>query len=56
MPPIPTHFSPELADLIEKLLLKEPTQRLGDGEGGAQDVKQHPFFSVSSFFISVIIQ
>ncbi|XWS27521.1 hypothetical protein CRYUN_Cryun26dG0122000 [Craigia yunnanensis] len=34
---------PEAKDLIEKLLVKDPRRRLGCN-GGAQDIKRHPFF------------
>ena len=37
-------FSPEAADLISKLLIKDPRQRLGSGAGGAEDIMNHPFF------------
>jgi len=35
-------ISPEAADFIEKLLTQDPNKRLG--HGGAEEVKQHPFF------------
>ena len=37
-------FSPEAADLISKLLIKDPRQRLGSGAGGAEDIMNHAFF------------
>jgi hypothetical protein len=37
-------FSPEAADLITRLLEREPTKRLGGGERDAQDIKTYPFF------------
>jgi hypothetical protein len=53
---MPKRFSPDLVRLITGLLAKDPQQRLGGGQGGAQDIKEHPFFKVSSFLVSVIIQ
>jgi serine/threonine protein kinase len=49
-------LSPEAADLISKLLEKNPRKRLGGGHNGVDDFKKHPFFAVSSLFISVTIQ
>ncbi|XP_046400105.1 ribosomal protein S6 kinase alpha-5 isoform X2 [Ischnura elegans] len=43
-PPIPEDISPEVADFIKKLLIKEPRKRLGGGKGDAEELKQHPFF------------
>ncbi|PHU24227.1 putative serine/threonine protein kinase IRE3 [Capsicum chinense] len=41
-PGVPEEMSPEAYDLIDRLLTEDPNQRLGDG--GASEVKQHPFF------------
>ncbi|XP_064600008.1 LOW QUALITY PROTEIN: ribosomal protein S6 kinase alpha-5-like [Liolophura sinensis] len=41
-PPMPKNFSPEVKDLILKLLNKEPSLRLGSK--GSEEVKSHPFF------------
>ncbi|KAL4442423.1 hypothetical protein ABPG77_005007 [Micractinium sp. CCAP 211/92] len=38
------HVSPECKDLINRLLTKDPTQRLG-ARAGADEVKQHPWFA-----------
>jgi len=35
-------MSPEACDLIKKLLVIDPKQRLGDK--GADEIKAHPFF------------
>ncbi|KAK9877248.1 hypothetical protein WA026_016990 [Henosepilachna vigintioctopunctata] len=43
-PPIPECLSEEVADFITKLLVKDPRQRLGGGEGDAEELKRHPFF------------
>jgi len=40
----PSHFSPEAADLISKLLTPEPLQRLGSGPHGIETVKKHAWF------------
>eukprot|EP01102_Stenamoeba_stenopodia_P009380 TRINITY_DN2760_c0_g1_i1.p1 TRINITY_DN2760_c0_g1~~TRINITY_DN2760_c0_g1_i1.p1 ORF type:complete len:720 (+),score=92.39 TRINITY_DN2760_c0_g1_i1:491-2650(+) len=41
---MPTHLNPQAKDLIEQLLVREPSKRLGCGEGGAEEVKRHPWF------------
>ncbi|XP_055827518.1 probable serine/threonine protein kinase IREH1 isoform X2 [Solanum dulcamara] len=41
-PGVPEEMSPEAYDLIDRLLIEDPNQRLG--AGGASEVKQHPFF------------
>jgi PAS domain S-box-containing protein len=41
-PTTPT-TTPELKDLLTKLLQRDPSQRLGT-QGGAEEVKSHPFF------------
>ncbi|XP_014251762.1 ribosomal protein S6 kinase alpha-5-like isoform X2 [Cimex lectularius] len=43
-PPIPEDLSPEVADFITKLLVKEPRERLGGGADDAEELKRHPFF------------
>lgn len=48
-PPIPQYLSPEVADFITKLLVKDPRQRLGGGEDDADELKRHSFFKVSIF-------
>jgi serine/threonine protein kinase len=52
---LPENFSPEVRSFISALLEKNPSQRLGTGKSGAENVKAHPFFSVSTIPISVII-
>lgn len=37
--------SDEAKDLLSKLLVKDPAQRLGGGERDAKDIKEHPWFS-----------
>lgn len=44
-PPIPDHLSPEAADFIRRLLVKEPSKRLGGGQDDAIQLKKHPFLS-----------
>lgn len=41
----PKHFSPVLCDLLERLLVRDPTERLPYGVGGMQALKDHPWFS-----------
>lgn len=41
-PPVPKDMSPEAQDLIDRLLLHDPIQRLG--ADGSSEVKAHPFF------------
>ncbi|KAK7869906.1 hypothetical protein R5R35_013702 [Gryllus longicercus] len=43
-PPIPEDLSPDVADFITRLLVKDPRKRLGGGEGDAEELKRHPFF------------
>ena len=40
---LPKGYSPHLADLINKLLKKNPNERLG--KNGVKEIKEHPFFS-----------
>ena len=39
------YLSPELKDFLQKLFIKDPRQRLG--KKGFEEIKNHPFFSVS---------
>lgn len=41
----PTHFTPAARDLVRKLLTADRTRRLGNLRGGAEDVKNHPWFA-----------
>jgi ribosomal protein S6 kinase alpha-5 len=43
-PCIPDGLSRDAADFISKLLVKDPQNRLGAGEYGADELKRHPFF------------
>ncbi|XP_063610747.1 ribosomal protein S6 kinase delta-1-like [Penaeus indicus] len=42
---IPSHISAEAASLLSQLLCAHPTERLGGGAAGAQEIKDHPFFT-----------
>uniref|UniRef100_A0A3B4AXL7 Uncharacterized protein n=1 Tax=Periophthalmus magnuspinnatus TaxID=409849 RepID=A0A3B4AXL7_9GOBI len=42
---IPEFVSKEARSLLEQLLQYNPTERLGAGVGGVDDIKSHPFFS-----------
>lgn len=37
-------LSPDARDLCTRLLIKNPLERLGSGEGDAEDIKCHPWF------------
>jgi len=39
---MPTHFSENAKDLLSKLLVKNPSKRLGFN--GCDEIKAHPFF------------
>lgn len=41
-------FSAEAQDIISKLLIKDPTQRLGS-KTGLNEIKSHPFFAKANF-------
>jgi serine/threonine protein kinase len=41
----PRKISNEARDLIEKFLVINPTERLGYGPNGTDDIKNHPFFN-----------
>ncbi|GAA5917391.1 hypothetical protein JCM8208_006472 [Rhodotorula glutinis] len=41
---VPRHIDPLAKDLIGRLLTDDLTKRLGNLKGGAQDVKNHPWF------------
>ncbi|KAL1457825.1 hypothetical protein WDU94_008017 [Cyamophila willieti] len=45
-PPIPEDLSPDVADFISQLLVKDPRRRLGGGDLDAEELKRHPFFNV----------
>src|SRR5262249_30254317 len=40
----PEGFPGVARDLVSKLLLTDPAERLGGGLGGVADIKNHPFF------------
>ncbi|KAJ7549507.1 hypothetical protein O6H91_07G056700 [Diphasiastrum complanatum] len=41
----PPHFSLDVVDFIDKLLLVDPSERLGCGNSGVDAIKQHPWFA-----------
>jgi protein kinase A len=45
----PSKLNPSVVDLINKLLAPNPTMRLGNLEGGVDDIKEHAWFSDVSF-------
>ncbi|CAK4660286.1 hypothetical protein LEN26_015907 [Aphanomyces euteiches] len=42
---IPEYISPQARDLIQRLLCKDPNQRLGSGPRGDKEIMEHPFFA-----------
>lgn len=42
---LPDNFSPELKHLLESLLQRDVDKRLGCGGSGAEELKNHPFFT-----------
>lgn len=40
----PSRLHPDAVDLLQKLLERDPTKRLGAGTGDAAEVKAHPYF------------
>lgn len=40
----PQLMSAEARDILSRLLVRDPQQRLGSGEGDAEELKAHPFF------------
>ncbi|KAF0991804.1 hypothetical protein HZS_1970 [Henneguya salminicola] len=45
----PPYLLPDSLDILSKLLVKNPQLRLGSDPEGANQVKQHPFFSTINF-------
>lgn len=41
----PSYLHPDAVDLLQKLITKDLTRRLGNLQGGSGDVKAHPWFS-----------
>ena len=39
----PSKMNQSIVDLINKLLTPNPTMRLGNLEGGTDDIKEHPW-------------
>lgn len=42
---LPSYLSDNARDILVQLLNRNPYKRLGSGKRGAQDIKDHPFFS-----------
>merc|ERR1712232_690535 len=40
----PTYVTANAKDLLQRMLLRSPDQRLGGGAGGQEDIKRQPFF------------
>lgn len=41
----PSYLNPDAVDLLQRLITKDLTRRLGNLKGGSQDVKNHPWFA-----------
>lgn len=41
----PSYFHPDAVDLLTKLITADLTRRLGNLQGGAEDIRNHPWFS-----------
>jgi serine/threonine protein kinase len=41
---LPRFISENAADLIQRLLNRNPLERIGAGHDGASEIKAHPFF------------
>ena len=44
----PSYFNKYAKDLISRLLTADITKRLGNLKNGVEDIKRHPWFSVSA--------
>jgi len=44
-------MSAEVKDLLQGLLQKDPEQRLGSGDIGADEIKTHPWFATLDWFL-----
>uniref|UniRef100_H2ZD54 Ribosomal protein S6 kinase n=1 Tax=Ciona savignyi TaxID=51511 RepID=H2ZD54_CIOSA len=53
-PPVPKKLSPPALDIILKLLDKNPQTRLGCGNRGINDIKDHSFYKVCIILLSVV--
>lgn len=42
---VPSWVSPSASDLLRRLLIRNPSERLGSGPNGVNDIKSHAFFS-----------
>lgn len=56
IPMMPEYLSAATKDFIMKMLEENPKKRLDARKRGVHDIKEHPFFDVSSLSISAIIQ
>jgi len=46
---LPANLSAAAKDMLTKILCKEPTERLGGGEGDGAEIMAHPFFASIDF-------
>ena len=52
---MPRTLSPYGQDLILRLLDKDPQRRLGGGQGGFEEIKQHSLFQVQCFTCVIFV-
>ena len=45
----PSWVDPTCKDLIEKLLVRDPSKRLGNTNGGSRAIRSHKFFAASEW-------
>ena len=45
----PDHLNKNAKDLIKKLLVIDPNERLGSGPDGSENIKKHPFFNKTNW-------
>ena len=46
---MPTGLSPNTKDFLSKMIVRDPTRRLGSLAGGERDIFVHPFFTGIDF-------
>ncbi|XP_063857692.1 LOW QUALITY PROTEIN: ribosomal protein S6 kinase alpha-5-like [Scylla paramamosain] len=54
-PPLPSGVSPEVRDLISRLLVKDPHQRLGGGPRDALEIKDRVFFKAHTYIVMELL-
>ncbi|MEE6519737.1 hypothetical protein FKM82_017473 [Ascaphus truei] len=49
---MPQFLTPEAQSLLRMLFKRNPTNRLGAGPDGVEEIKRHPFFSTIDWNVS----